>query len=201
MFNFRPNLFQDGYLLALNLDLEEGIQVVYNAKIKNNLAIVYSSLGRFEDSLIILHDNLPVWEKLGFEFAIAQTIGNIAEIYRQQGEYNLAIEMFHEVDLIFRKHQNIIPIISSLKNIGRLHFLSGNIPKGRAAFEEAKNMGIQAVFEQKYGDKVSVYIIGDYSLEVCSGPHVENTSELGHFKIIKESSISAGVRRIRAILE
>lgn len=75
------------------------------------------------------------------------------------------------------------------------------IHKIETTFEKAKKMGAQAVFEQRYGDKVSVYIIGDYSLEVCSGPHVENTGVLGHFKIVKESSISAGVRRIRAILE
>lgn len=75
------------------------------------------------------------------------------------------------------------------------------IKKIETTFEEAKKMGAQAVFEQRYGDKVFVYIIGDYSLEVCSGPHVENTGELGHFKIKKEQSISAGVRRIRAVLE
>jgi alanyl-tRNA synthetase len=57
------------------------------------------------------------------------------------------------------------------------------------------------VFEQKYGEKVSVYSIGDFSTELCSGPHVENTGELGRFKIIKEEGISSGVRRIRAVLE
>jgi alanyl-tRNA synthetase len=67
--------------------------------------------------------------------------------------------------------------------------------------DEAKNMAIQAVFEDKYGDKVTVYSIGVFSSELCSGPHVENTSELGHFRIIKEQGISAGVRRIRAVLE
>ena len=67
--------------------------------------------------------------------------------------------------------------------------------------DEAIKMGSQAVFEQKYGEKVSVYSIGDFSMELCSGPHVENTSELGRFKIIKEEGISAGVRRIRAVLE
>jgi alanyl-tRNA synthetase len=67
--------------------------------------------------------------------------------------------------------------------------------------DEAIRMGGQAVFEQKYGEKVSVYSIGDFSMELCSGPHMENTSELGRFKIIKEEGISAGVRRIRAILE
>jgi alanyl-tRNA synthetase len=57
------------------------------------------------------------------------------------------------------------------------------------------------VFEDKYGDKVTVYSIGVFSSELCSGPHVENTSELGHFRINKEQGISAGVRRIRAVLE
>jgi len=67
--------------------------------------------------------------------------------------------------------------------------------------DEAIKIGSQAVFEQKYGEKVSVYSIGDFSMELCSGPHVENTGELGRFKIIKEEGISAGVRRIRAVLE
>jgi len=67
--------------------------------------------------------------------------------------------------------------------------------------DEAIRMGSQAVFDQKYGGKVSVYSIGDFSTELCSGPHVENTGELGRFKIMKEEGISAGVRRIRAVLE
>jgi alanyl-tRNA synthetase len=67
--------------------------------------------------------------------------------------------------------------------------------------DEAIRMGSQAVFEQKYKEKISVYSIGDFSMELCSGPHVENTGELGRFKIIKEEGISAGVRRIRAVLE
>jgi len=67
--------------------------------------------------------------------------------------------------------------------------------------DEAIKMGSQAVFEQKYGEKVSVYSIGDFSTELCSGPHVKNTRELGRFKIIKEEGISAGVRRIRAALK
>jgi alanyl-tRNA synthetase len=67
--------------------------------------------------------------------------------------------------------------------------------------DEAIRMGSQAVFEQKYAQKVSVFSIGDFSIELCSGPHVVNTSKLGRFKIIKEEGISAGVRRIRAVLE
>ena len=67
--------------------------------------------------------------------------------------------------------------------------------------EEAVAMGAEAMFLEKYADIVSVYKIGDISLEICGGPHVSNTSELGHFKIKKEESSSSGVRRIKAILE
>jgi alanyl-tRNA synthetase len=66
--------------------------------------------------------------------------------------------------------------------------------------EEAKKLGAQAEFESKYGEKVSVFKIGDFSVEICAGPHVGNTSELGHFKIKKESSSAAGIRRIKAVL-
>ena len=67
--------------------------------------------------------------------------------------------------------------------------------------EDAIKMGAEAMFIEKYGDIVSVYKIGNVSLELCGGPHVANTSELGHFKIKKEESSSSGVRRIKAILE
>ncbi|MDO8492834.1 MAG: hypothetical protein Q7S34_04295, partial [bacterium] len=56
------------------------------------------------------------------------------------------------------------------------------------------------LFEEKYGDHVRVYRIGDFSLELCGGPHVTNTNELGVFKIQKEEAVSAGVRRIKATL-
>ena len=67
--------------------------------------------------------------------------------------------------------------------------------------DEAKNEGAMGIFENKYGDKVKVYTIGDFSKEICGGPHAGNTSELGKFKIVKEESSSSGVRRIKAILE
>ena len=67
--------------------------------------------------------------------------------------------------------------------------------------EEAKESGAMGLFESKYGEKVKVYTIGDFSKEICGGPHVTHTGELGHFKILKEESSSAGVRRIKAVLE
>ena len=68
-------------------------------------------------------------------------------------------------------------------------------------YEEAKAKGAHGTFEDKYGSIVKVYSIGDFSKEICGGPHVSNTNELGTFKIIKEESSSAGVRRIKAVLE
>ena len=67
--------------------------------------------------------------------------------------------------------------------------------------DEAKAAGAEAHFENKYGERVKVYAMGKYSKEVCGGPHVEHTGVLGHFRIVKEQSSSAGIRRIKAILE
>ena len=69
------------------------------------------------------------------------------------------------------------------------------------SLEDAKKVGAQGVFESKYGEKVKVYFIGDFSKEICAGPHVKNTLEIGKFKIKKEESSSAGVRRIKAVVE
>ena len=67
--------------------------------------------------------------------------------------------------------------------------------------EEALNSGAECMFIEKYPDVVTVYSIGNISKELCGGPHVKHTGELGHFKIKKEESSSAGIRRIKAILE
>ena len=67
--------------------------------------------------------------------------------------------------------------------------------------EEAKNCGATGLFESKYSEVVKVYTIGEYSKEICGGPHAARTGELGKFRIVKEQSSSAGVRRIKAVLE
>ncbi len=67
------------------------------------------------------------------------------------------------------------------------------------SLEEAKKIGAIGVFQ--YGEKVKVYFVDQVSCEICGGPHIKNTKELGRFKIIKQESSSAGVRRIKAILE
>lgn len=87
-------------------------------------------------------------------------------------------------DLVNEKIKESLPIVCELKPI-----------------EEAKKSGAIGLFGNKYGDQVNVYTIGDFSKEICGGPHVQNTNDLGHFRILKEESASAGVRRIKAVLE
>ena len=66
---------------------------------------------------------------------------------------------------------------------------------------EAKEKGAIGLFESKYGEKVRTYKMGEFSFEICGGPHATNTGDLGEFKIMKEESSSAGVRRIKAVLK
>ncbi len=68
------------------------------------------------------------------------------------------------------------------------------------SYEDAKRAGAIGLFTDKYGDKVKVYTIGDFSKEICGGPHVTHTGDMGTFKIKKEESSSSGVRRIKAVL-
>jgi alanyl-tRNA synthetase len=74
------------------------------------------------------------------------------------------------------------------------------VTREEMSVEQAKERGALGLFEHKYGDTVSVYTVGDFSCEICGGPHVEHTGTLGTFKITKEESASAGVRRIKAVL-
>jgi len=75
------------------------------------------------------------------------------------------------------------------------------IKKEEMLFQKAVKSGALAFFKEKYPEKVSVYSIGNFSKEVCAGPHVKKTSELGSFRIIKQESSGADIRRIKAILE
>ena len=81
--------------------------------------------------------------------------------------------------------------------------IKANLPVRREdmTVRDAKKQGALGLFEAKYGDKVSVYSIGGYSKEICGGPHVDATEELGRFVVKKEESAGAGVRRIKAVLE
>lgn len=87
-------------------------------------------------------------------------------------------------DLVNQKIQENLPVI-----------------KKEMKFEEAQKIGALAFFKEKYPEIVSVYFIGDFSKEVCAGPHVKETGVLGKFKILKEESAGAGIRRIKATLK
>jgi len=76
-----------------------------------------------------------------------------------------------------------------------------DVKKEEMKYEEALKSGVLAFFKEKYPEKVKVYSVGDFSKEICAGPHVKRTSEIGRFKIVKEESSGAGIRRIRAILK
>jgi alanyl-tRNA synthetase len=75
-----------------------------------------------------------------------------------------------------------------------VHYEEKSVPEAKAA-------GAIGLFEDRYGDKVKVYVVGDYSMEICGGPHVRHTAQVGRFKIQKEEASSAGIRRIKAIVE
>jgi len=75
------------------------------------------------------------------------------------------------------------------------------VKKEEMRYKDAIKFGALAFFKEKYPEKVTVYSVNNFSKEICAGPHVKRTSELGHFKIVKEESSGAGIRRIRAILE
>ncbi len=81
--------------------------------------------------------------------------------------------------------------------------ISANVPviMEEMSIEDAKASGAVGVFTQKYGDRVKVYTMGEFSKEICGGPHAKTTGELGKFKIVKEEASSAGVRRIKAVLQ
>lgn len=98
-----------------------------------------------------------------------------------------------------RLEESEIKQIEDLVNL----WISQKLPvtKQEMAKEKAVAMGAEHQFIERYPDIVSVYSIGDVSKEICTGPHVNNTSELGKFKIIKEESCGSGVRRVKAILE
>ena len=85
--------------------------------------------------------------------------------------------------------------------VNRIIKLKLNIKREEMSLQQALKSGAQAEFGAKYPEKVSVYSMGDYSKEICMGPHVQNTSELGKFKITKEEAVAAGIRRIKAVLE
>ena len=107
----------------------------------------------------------------------------------------LRFDFTHEAPMTAEQVQQVEDIVNSV--------IARDLPVSfeTMTIEEAKAQGAIAFFESKYGEQVKVYSVGDFSKEVCGGPHVTSTGSMGHFKIQKEQSSSAGVRRIKAVLE
>ena len=87
------------------------------------------------------------------------------------------------------------------EEVNRIIELGLDVKKEEMSLKDALKSGAQAEFGARYPEKVTVYSVGDYSKEICMGPHVKNTKELGHFRIRKEESSAAGIRRIKAVLK
>lgn len=132
--------------------------------------------------------------------ALRSVLGNHVE---QKGSNitaeRLRFDFSHTEKLTLEEKDKIVKIINQA--------IQKNLPvfSEEMLLEDAKKQGALGVFESKYGEKVKVYTIGEkdnfISKEICGGPHTEFTGELGSFKIIKEESSGAGVRRIKAVLE
>jgi alanyl-tRNA synthetase len=91
--------------------------------------------------------------------------------------------------------------IKEIENLVNQKIKEGlEVKREEMSLKEALKSGALAFFKEKYPERVTVYSISDFSREICAGPHVKNTSELGKFKIVKEESAGTGIRRIRAIL-
>jgi alanyl-tRNA synthetase len=107
----------------------------------------------------------------------------------------LRFDFTHDAPMTAEQLQEVEDIVNSV--------IARDLPVSfeTMTIEEAKAQGAIAFFESKYGEQVKVYSVGDFSKEVCGGPHVASTGTMGHFKIQKEQSSSAGVRRIKAVLE
>ena len=128
--------------------------------------------------------------------SLRQILGN--DIY-QKGSNITAERLRFDFNYPEKLTNEQIKKVEELVNVN----IEKDLPVGmqEMTLEEAKNSGAMGVFENKYGDKVKVYSIGNFSCEICGGPHVKSTGGLSHFKILKEESSSAGVRRIKAVLE
>ena len=105
----------------------------------------------------------------------------------------LRFDFSHPAKLTDEEKQKVEQLVNKLVDDGVL------VTQKEMSRGEAVKSGAIGAFGDKYGDVVSVYEIGDYSKEFCGGPHVKNTSEIGHIKIKKEESVSKGVRRIKAV--
>jgi alanyl-tRNA synthetase len=180
------------------------IKIINTIKHNNIFAHEYEGTASddFSDKVVAKVDKKRRWEIMRnhtathfLHSALRQILGTHV---KQAGSYvgpdRLRFDFAHFQKVSAEELQEIESLVNHKlhENIELQHHR--NIP-----FEEAKKMGALMFFGDKYGDKVNVVQFSDFSLEFCGGTHVHNSSQIGLFKIISESSIASGVRRIEAV--
>jgi alanyl-tRNA synthetase len=186
------------------LEGNKKIRILNTVKHNNIFAHEYEGddSNDFNDEVIAKVDTKRRWEIMRnhtathfLHSALRQILGTHV---KQAGSYvgpdRLRFDFSHFQKVTLEELQEIESLVNFKlhENIELQHHR--NIP-----FEEAKKMGALMFFGDKYGDKVNVVQFSDFSLEFCGGTHVKNSSQIGLFKIISESSIASGVRRIEAV--
>ena len=185
----------------IKIDLEE-----YNEEFKRHQDLSRSmSAGMFKSGLA---DNSDIVKRLHTATHILNESLRkvISKDIKQKGS-NITPERLR-FDFNFPRKLTNDEIKSVEKEVNRIISLSLPVKRSEVPLADAINGGAQSEFGAKYPELVSVYTIEDkndkkswYSKEICTGPHLNNTSELKKFKIIKEESVASGIRRIKAIVE
>jgi len=199
------NLYQSyGFPLELTEELakEKGIEVDKNAfeeALKKHQEIsragVESKFGgvgdRESEECIKLHTATHLLHQ-----ALREVLGDhVQQMGSDITSQRLRFDFSHTAKMTDEEKQKVEDVVNDKIKKGI------DVEKKEMSYKEAIDSGALAFFRDKYPDKVSVYSVGSFSKEICAGPHVANTSQLGKFRIKKEGSSSAGVRRIKAVLE
>jgi len=193
-----------GFPLEITIELchEKGITVDvdgFNQRFKHHQEL--SRLGAEQKFKGGLADNSVETTKLHtathlLHTALRKVLGNT--VYQKGSNINAERLRF---DFSFDRKLTDEEILKIEKLVNDVINQSIDIIVDEKTLNEAKENGVIGLFENKYEEKVKIYCIGDFSKEICGGPHVNNTKKLGKFEIVKEESSSAGVRRIKAILK
>jgi len=199
-------LFQSyGFPIEMTLELaeEEGIKVnieEYESELKKHQELSRtSSEGRFKSGLA---DNSEKTTRLHTATHLLNEALRIVlkdNNIKQKGSNINSERLRFDFNFPRKLEENEIKEIETL--INKKISESLEVIKEEMSISKAINSGAQAEFGAKYPRIVSVYAIGNFSREICTGPHVKNTKDIGHFKIIKEEGVAAGIRRIKAVVE
>ncbi|MFA6304740.1 MAG: alanine--tRNA ligase [Patescibacteria group bacterium] len=190
-------IIEEARLRGLNFD-EEKLIKNFNEKLKEHQGISRTaSVGMFKGGLADNSEQVVKYHTA--THLLHQALKDVLGVHANQKGSNITAERLrfdftHPEKMTPEQIKQVEEIVNrQIQADLSVHFEEMSV-------DEAKQKGAVGLFGEKYGDKVKVYFIGDYSKEICGGPHVEHTGTMGHFKIAKEEAVSAGVRRIKAIL-